>query len=96
MKHLYRSVFSASLFAALTAAPSLSGAQPVQPPSQAEAQAALNPAPAPLSNAQLDQLLAPIALAIPCHRVVRSDGELAGYRWGIERKRGLLENEAVA
>jgi AraC family transcriptional regulator, regulatory protein of adaptative response / methylated-DNA-[protein]-cysteine methyltransferase len=35
----------------------------------------------------------PVALAVPCHRVVRSDGELAGYRWGIERKRKLLEQE---
>jgi AraC family transcriptional regulator of adaptative response/methylated-DNA-[protein]-cysteine methyltransferase len=35
----------------------------------------------------------PVALAIPCHRVVREDGELGGYRWGLERKRALLENE---
>ena len=35
----------------------------------------------------------PIALAVPCHRVVRSDGDLAGYRWGIERKRALLALE---
>jgi AraC family transcriptional regulator of adaptative response/methylated-DNA-[protein]-cysteine methyltransferase len=35
----------------------------------------------------------PVALAVPCHRVVRSDGELAGYRWGIERKKKLLEQE---
>lgn len=34
-----------------------------------------------------------IAVAIPCHRVVRSDGTLAGYRWGLERKRLLLERE---
>jgi AraC family transcriptional regulator of adaptative response/methylated-DNA-[protein]-cysteine methyltransferase len=30
---------------------------------------------------------------IPCHRVVRSDGGLAGYRWGIHRKRAMLEKE---
>jgi O-6-methylguanine DNA methyltransferase len=38
----------------------------------------------------------PIALFIPCHRVVRSNGELAGYRWGIERKRQLINLEASA
>jgi AraC family transcriptional regulator, regulatory protein of adaptative response / methylated-DNA-[protein]-cysteine methyltransferase len=34
-----------------------------------------------------------LAVAIPCHRVVRSNGELSGYRWGIERKRSLLNTE---
>jgi AraC family transcriptional regulator of adaptative response/methylated-DNA-[protein]-cysteine methyltransferase len=35
----------------------------------------------------------PLAVAIPCHRVVRKGGALAGYRWGIERKRELLRRE---
>ena len=36
----------------------------------------------------------PVAVAVPCHRVVRGDGGLGGYRWGIERKRRLLDREA--
>jgi AraC family transcriptional regulator of adaptative response/methylated-DNA-[protein]-cysteine methyltransferase len=38
----------------------------------------------------------PLAVAIPCHRVVRSDGALSGYRWGLERKRRLLARERAA
>jgi len=38
----------------------------------------------------------PLAVAIPCHRVVKHDGSLSGYRWGVERKRKLLEREGAA
>jgi AraC family transcriptional regulator of adaptative response/methylated-DNA-[protein]-cysteine methyltransferase len=38
----------------------------------------------------------PLAVAIPCHRVICSNGELSGYRWGIDRKRALLAREAAA
>jgi AraC family transcriptional regulator of adaptative response/methylated-DNA-[protein]-cysteine methyltransferase len=37
----------------------------------------------------------PVSVVVPCHRVVREDGRLAGYRWGLERKRELLEHESV-
>jgi AraC family transcriptional regulator of adaptative response/methylated-DNA-[protein]-cysteine methyltransferase len=36
----------------------------------------------------------PLAVLVPCHRVLRSDGGLSGYRWGVERKRVLLRREA--
>jgi AraC family transcriptional regulator of adaptative response/methylated-DNA-[protein]-cysteine methyltransferase len=38
----------------------------------------------------------PVALAVPCHRVVRSSGDVAGYRWGVDRKKKLLERERSA
>lgn len=36
----------------------------------------------------------PLAVIVPCHRVLRQDGSLGGYRWGLERKRQLLDREA--
>jgi AraC family transcriptional regulator, regulatory protein of adaptative response / methylated-DNA-[protein]-cysteine methyltransferase len=38
----------------------------------------------------------PVSVVVPCHRVVREDGNLAGYRWGISRKQALLERELAA
>jgi AraC family transcriptional regulator of adaptative response/methylated-DNA-[protein]-cysteine methyltransferase len=35
----------------------------------------------------------PVAIVVPCHRVVRGDGGLGGYRWGIGRKKQLLDQE---
>jgi AraC family transcriptional regulator of adaptative response/methylated-DNA-[protein]-cysteine methyltransferase len=37
----------------------------------------------------------PLAIVVPCHRALRSDGALAGFRWGVERKRALLAREAA-
>ena len=37
-----------------------------------------------------------LAVAIPCHRIVKSDGAVSGYRWGVERKKALIEREADA
>lgn len=38
----------------------------------------------------------PVSIVVPCHRVIRSDGALAGYRWGLSRKEKLLEREATS
>jgi AraC family transcriptional regulator of adaptative response/methylated-DNA-[protein]-cysteine methyltransferase len=35
----------------------------------------------------------PAAIAVPCHRAVRGDGGMGGYRWGVQRKRAMLERE---
>jgi AraC family transcriptional regulator of adaptative response/methylated-DNA-[protein]-cysteine methyltransferase len=37
----------------------------------------------------------PVSVVVPCHRVIRTDGTLAGYRWGLQRKQKLLEREAA-
>ena len=36
-----------------------------------------------------------LAVVVPCHRVVRGDGDLAGYKWGTERKKRLLDSESL-
>jgi len=38
----------------------------------------------------------PVSIVVPCHRVIRTDGTLAGYRWGLQRKQKLLEREAAS
>jgi len=38
----------------------------------------------------------PVSIVVPCHRVIRTDGSLAGYRWGLSRKQKLLEREAAS
>jgi len=38
----------------------------------------------------------PVSVVVPCHRVVRGDGNLAGYRWGLDRKRALLAKEQAS
>lgn len=38
----------------------------------------------------------PVSIVVPCHRVIRSDGALAGYRWGLSRKEKLLQREAAS
>lgn len=38
----------------------------------------------------------PVAVVIPCHRVIKSDGSLGGYRWGARRKQALLAQEIAA
>jgi len=38
----------------------------------------------------------PVSIVVPCHRVIRTDGNLAGYRWGLQRKEKLLEREAAS
>ena len=37
----------------------------------------------------------PVSIVVPCHRVIRSDGQLAGYRWGLKRKEELLQREGL-
>jgi AraC family transcriptional regulator of adaptative response/methylated-DNA-[protein]-cysteine methyltransferase len=37
----------------------------------------------------------PVSIVVPCHRVIRGDGSLAGYRWGLNRKQKLIESEAA-
>lgn len=38
----------------------------------------------------------PVSIVVPCHRVIRTDGQLAGYRWGLQRKQKLLDRESTS
>ena len=53
---------------------------------------------APAASREVGEACAanPVAILVPCHRVVRKNGTLGGYRWGVERKRALLTREGVA
>lgn len=55
-------------------------------------------APSPLASRAVAQACAanPVAVLIPCHRVIRADGSLGGYRWGAGRKARLLSREREA
>ena len=72
---------------------------PQNAPWRATVQAALTRVTGVTAPALSDDTMAAangLAVAIPCHRVVRNDGKLSSYRWGVQRKRALLEREAHA
>ena len=50
----------------------------------------------PRAAPEVENVSNPLAVLVPCHRVIKKDGSISGYRWGVQRKRELLARERRA